>query len=110
MNFLLILLHCLTITLSPGAVKRTIDGDTFVLYAVNIDAEERVRVLGVDAFELSQPLGDSARKVTDRWLHAGDFTISGCKHDSFGRLLMVVSRNGRTLADTLISLHLGVMR
>ena len=101
---------CLSLDLTPGYVKRDIDGDTFVLYSINVTGEERVRVLGVDTPEVGQPKADSATIFTTGWLRAGNFSITTCKRDSFGRLLAIVSRSGRTLADTLIILHLGVPR
>jgi endonuclease YncB( thermonuclease family) len=105
----LILHLCLSLHLSPDYVKRVIDGDTFILYSIGIPAEERIRVLNVNSPELrTSPLADSARIFTTNWLKAGDFDIYACKRDSFGRLLAIVSRNGKTLADTLIVLNLGV--
>lgn len=102
---------CLTLELTPGYVKRTIDGDTFILYSIATPPEERVRVLGVDTPEKgSGPVADSATAFTIRWLADGPFTLTACKRDSFGRLLAIVSRAGRTLADTLVILHLGVPR
>lgn len=102
---------CLSLSLTPGYVRRVIDGDTFILYSIGTTQDERVRVLGVDTPELGTgAVADSATVFTRRWLAAGDFNIDVCKRDSFGRLLAVVSRNGHTLADTLIVLHLGVKR
>lgn len=111
MRVLLVLLACLNLQLTPGYVKRIIDGDTFVLYSIGVPPEERVRVLGVNTPELVSHSGlvpDSATIFTRNWLAAGPFTIYACKRDSFGRLLAIVSRDGKTLADTLISSGLGV--
>lgn len=101
---------CISLDLSPGAVKRDLDGDTFALYAVRIPPEEIVRVLGVDTPERGQTGFAEAAAFTTTWLGAGPFTLASCKRDSFGRMLATVSRAGRTLADTLIILHLGVPR
>lgn len=110
-RWLKVLAFCLTLQLTPDYVKRTIDGDTFVLYSIATPLDERVRVLGVDTPERGTgPLADSASAFTKRWLAAGPFSLEACTRDSFGRLLGRVSRNGRTLADTLIALGLGVRR
>lgn len=102
---------CISLSLTPGYVRRVIDGDTFILYSIGATQDERVRILGVDTPEVGTgPVADSATAFTRRWLAAGDFTIDACKRDSFGRLLAVVGRNGRTLADTLIVLRLGTKR
>jgi endonuclease YncB( thermonuclease family) len=100
---------CLSVLLPPTYVARVIDGDTFVLYAAtNVPPEERVRVLGVDAYELRDSLGPAAKTFTTKWLQAGPFTLQGCKRDSFGRLLLTVTRGSDTLAVDLIKNHLGV--
>ena len=101
---------CLSLRLFPGHVQPVIDGDTFVLYHVGVSAEERVRVLGVDAWELSQPGGDAARAFTTAWLAQGPFVLNTCKRDSFGRLLATVTRDTTNLAWALIAAGHGVSR
>jgi len=109
MNPLVILLACLTLEIPSAQVKRVHDGDTFTLYSVGFTNEEQVRVLGVNTPELGTgPAADSATAFTRRWLAAGPFSISVCKREKYGRLLAAVTRNGKNLADTLITLHLGV--
>lgn len=105
-----VILLCLSLLLQPGAVKRVVDGDTFVLYAVGVTDEERVRVLGVDAAELREPLGPAARDFTAAWLRQGPFQADACRRDSFGRLLAVVTRGADTLAVDLVKAGLGVAR
>jgi|GEM_PF-5445707 len=104
------MLLCLSLILQPQAVKRTIDGDTFVLYSVGLTDEERVRLLGVDAVELRDSLGPEAKAFTEQWLARGPFKIDGCKRDSFGRILAVVTRGTDTLATALIKAELGAPR
>lgn len=100
---------CSTLEIPPGQVKRVHDGDTFTLYSVGVTNEESVRVLGVNTPELgSGPVADSATVFTRRWLLAAPFTISVCQREKYGRLLAAVTRAGKSLADTLITLHLGV--
>jgi endonuclease YncB( thermonuclease family) len=104
------IVSCLTILLAPGHVMRVIDADTFVLFHIGVPAEERVRVLGVDAAEIRDTLGPAAKAFTLAWIAAGPFTVETCKRDSFGRLLGVVTRGADTLASALIQAGLGVPR
>jgi endonuclease YncB( thermonuclease family) len=101
---------CLVTQLQPGHVQRVIDGDTFILYHVGVPAEERVRVLGLDAWELSDPRGAAAKAFTTEWLARAPFRLGSCKRDSFGRLLAIVTRNTDTLAVDLINAGHGVRR
>lgn len=107
---LLLIVQCLTLQVPSAQVSRVLDGDTFGLYAVGVPAEERVRVLGVDAAEIRDSLGPAARAYTVEWLSRGPFMLAACKRDSFGRLLGVVSRGVDTLAVDLIAAKLGVAR
>lgn len=100
--------RCITVTVVQGAVKRVIDGDTFILYSVGVPAEERIRVLGVNAPEIGKVGADSATVFTKRWLAAGEFQIEACKRDSFGRLLALVTRGASNLATDLINAGWGV--
>lgn len=103
-----LLLLCLTLQLTPQYVKRVIDGDTVVLYSIGVPPEERIRVLEIDTPERGQPGFDAARSFTATWLAQGNFTITACKRDSFGRLLATVTRDGASLADALYNAGLGV--
>lgn len=104
------LVACLLLLLTPGYVMRVIDADTFVLYSVGVPAEERVRLLGVDAVEIRDTLGAAAKAFTTEWLSRGPFQLHTCKRDSFGRLLAVVYRGSDTLASSLVRAHLGKPR
>ena len=103
-----LLLLCLTLVVQPEHVKRVIDGDTFILFHVGVPAEERVRVLGVDAVELRTPKGIEAKEFTKTWIANGPFSMVACKRDSFGRLLGAVSRDQDDLGKALIDKGLGV--
>lgn len=107
-----IVAFCLALTLQPGHVMRTIDGDTFVLYTVDAPPENHVRLLGVDAEELrtqdsvtkvwsDNPKGQEAKTFTESWLAVGPFRFMSCKKDSFGRRLATIMRSGVNLADEL---------
>jgi len=99
---------CLTLQLAPGSVMRVIDGDTFVLYSVGIPAEERVRVLGINAPERGQPLAVESTTFTREWLAKGPWTLTTCKRDSFGRLLGTVTRGTEDLSKALLQAGLAV--
>lgn len=98
---------CLTLTLQPGHVMRTIDGDTFVLWSLGVPPEERVRVLGVDTPELGQPNALEAKAFTEAWLAKGPFRFMACRKESFGRWLATIARDGVSLADELKQRGLG---
>jgi endonuclease YncB( thermonuclease family) len=108
---------CWTISATP---IRTIDGDTAVMAGAiwpNLAATMHVRVLGVDTPEMRGPTleaGRQAKAFTEAWLGIEPVTLSiACTgqppYDSFGRVLAVVTRNGRNLADDLIAANLGVV-
>lgn len=97
---------CWSLILAPGEVLKTVDGDTFYLRTVKVwpgiaAVDEKVRVLEIDTPERGQPGFDAARAFTANWLAQGDFTMTACKRDSFGRLLVRVTRDGASLADAL---------
>ena len=93
MKLLLTLLTCLTVVLPPQAVKRIVDGDTFVLHnGDDISGEVWIRVAGIDVREVRDSIWYAARDSAGAWLARGSFTIHACRRDSFGRLLAWVSR------------------
>ena len=98
---------CLTVQLTPAHVLRVIDGDTFILYAVGVPPEERIRVLGVDAWERTDSLGPAATAFTREWLARGPFLLETCRRDSFGRYLAIITRGADTLAAELVHAGLG---
>lgn len=106
----LLLWQCLTMTVPVAQVSRVIDGDTFILYSVGVPAEERIRVLGVDAAEIRDSLGPMAKAFTVEWISRGPFNLQACKRDSFGRLLATVTRGSDSLSVDLIQARLGVFR
>lgn len=103
-----LLLICLALLLVPGHVKAVMDGDSFKVYSIGIPAEERIRLLGIDAPERGRPQFAESRAFTAHWLSLGPFTLTTCKRDSFGRLLGTVTRDGHDLGGALISAGLAV--
>ena len=103
-----LLVLCLTMILLPEHVKRTIDGDTFVLFDVGVPNEERVRLLGVNSPEKHRPNFFEAMAFTSTWLAAGPSELTSCKRDSFGRLLSTVTRGTDDLGKRLMEAGLAV--
>lgn len=99
-----VLTGLLVFTTQPQHVARVIDGDTFTLWHVGIPPEERVRVLGVNCPEKSEPLFTEATDFTKSWLNLGQsVTITVTGRDNFGRLLATIRRHdGRSLSEDLI--------
>ena len=87
------------------ALVRVIDGDTFVY------GEERIRIADIDTPELrgrcpeEKRLARQATQRLDALLAAGPFELHrvGRDRDRYGRQLRVVTRNGRSLGDVLVS-------
>jgi len=92
-----------------GRVRRTcvVDGDTFWLDGT------KIRIADIDTPEIGQPRCDyeyelgmrATRRLVDL-LNAGPFelrTIGNRDEDQYGRKLRVVTRNGRSLGDQLVS-------
>ena len=101
----------MTVNLTPGHVRRAIDGDTVELYNIGVPNYEQVRLLGVNTPEKNQPLYSEATEFTANWLTKEDMILSvECKRDSFGRLLGTIKResDGRDLGDDLIDAGLAV--
>lgn len=92
-----------------GVLRRTcvVDGDTFWLDG------NKVRIADIDTPEISQPqcaaektLGDRATDRLVSLLNEGPFELSAIgdrDEDQYGRKLRVVTRNGRSLGDQLVS-------
>jgi endonuclease YncB( thermonuclease family) len=98
---------------------RVVDGDTAIMAGAvwpDLTATMHVRVLGVDTPELRGATLEDGRKAkafTEAWLGVGPVRLTiACTghpaHDSFGRVLAVVTRDGKNLADELIAAKLGV--
>lgn len=105
---------CLTIDVPPGAVLGNHDGDTFQVFSFQPGGVEKIRVKGVDTPELSKKKGEpdepgarEAMAFTKAWLAKGTFRMSSCGTPTFDRIVWVVERNGRTLAQDLIDHRLG---
>lgn len=86
-------------------IRRVIDGDTLVDHC-----QEHIRLLGVDAPEINNPLGHRAAAFTQAWLQKSPHskvTLAICPQsprDRHGRLLArIYSLNGDDLANHLLT-------
>tara|TARA_R100000365_G_C2688454_1_gene31205 strand:+ start:19 stop:405 length:387 start_codon:yes stop_codon:yes gene_type:complete len=92
-----------------GSIRRTcvVDGDTFWLDGV------KIRIADIDTPEISEPrcdyeyqLGMRATHRLVELLNGGPFelrTIGSRDEDQYGRKLRVVTRDGRSLGNQLVS-------
>ncbi len=104
----------MTIDVPPGAVLGNHDGDTFQVFSFQPGGVEKIRVKGVDTPEMSkkkgvpdEPGAREAKEFTRAWLAKGPFRMSSTGAPTFDRIVWVVERNGRTLAQDLIDAGLG---
>jgi hypothetical protein len=81
-----------------------IDGDTFLM------GGQRIRVAGIDAPETHPPrcmeearLGLAATQKLRDLLGSGTVTVSGSRHDQYGRELRTVQVNGQDVGAAMIS-------
>lgn len=107
----------MTIDVPPGAVLGNHDGDTFQVFNIVPGGVEKIRVQGVDTPEMSkkkgvpdEPGAREAKEFTRAWLAKGPFRMSSNGTPTFDRIVWVVERNERTLAQDLIDAGLGQYR
>lgn len=82
------------------AVARVIDGDTF-----EIEGGQRVRLLGIDACEMSTPGGKIAKLMAQGWLEGQRVTLvtDGARdRDRYGRILARAEVDGADVGSTLV--------
>jgi|DEB0MinimDraft_3_1074331.scaffolds.fasta_scaffold17805_4 micrococcal nuclease len=103
-------LNHLTITIPVQQTKRVIDGDTFAVYAFNVEGEEIIRVLGVDTPERKELGFLEAKAFTEQWLSQGSYQVHVEKHDGFGRYLAKVTRGEDSLDKAIITHGMGKVR
>lgn len=92
-------------------INRIYDGDTFwadIDMGFNIVmSNEKIRVVGCDAYELNDDKGPEAKLFTEIFLSTGTLTlVTQGNRDSFGRILATVEKNGKYLDDSLTEANL----
>ncbi len=104
------LLKRMMISPSSCSVARVVDGDTLDMSCQGKD-EERVRIIGIDAPEISKPgcvseaVAGYRAKVALQWLvwRAKDVTARFDGRDKYDRTLAEVYLDGQSLAQTVIA-------
>jgi len=92
----------LSTVVDPGAVRGVIDGDTFKLYLFGPGGVVKIRVYQAWTPEEGEPGYDEARLFTLNWLMQGPFRVTTCGKYTFERIVAIVERDGKRLADALI--------
>ena len=82
-------------TLVPQDKIRIVDGDSFRI------GRERVRIIGYDAPELSQPRGPAAKILLTQLMRSGSVTMLRHGKDTYGRTLAFVYVDGKNVAETM---------
>lgn len=78
-------------------VARIIDGDTFTL-----QSGERIKLIGVDAPELTDCLGEESKSALEKLLQGKTIQLAEEKRDGFGRRMALVYTSDKTLINTAI--------
>lgn len=81
---------------------RVIDGDTVAATIVGAASEERIRLAGIDAPEMSQSGGPEASIVLAAFLATGDVTLVGDGRDKYGRLIGDLYVGERSVSWSLV--------
>jgi endonuclease YncB( thermonuclease family) len=92
---------CLSIDVPAQAVLGNHDGDTFQIFSFQPGGVIKIRVQGADTPERKEPKWAEAKEFTRQWLAKGAFKMLTCGQPTLDRIVAVVERNGRTLADDL---------
>lgn len=101
------------VTVPPAMVVNQPDGDTFHIFTFDVPHTVEIRVQGVNTPEKPtkkrpSPNYAHAKEFTRQWLAIGPFTVTTCGDRSMSRVVGVVERDGRNLANELIDAGLGV--
>jgi endonuclease YncB( thermonuclease family) len=75
---------------NPQAIRRVVDGDTFVaavMVAPGFSRELKLRLRGLDCPEMSTAAGRAAKLFVDGLIKAGDEVVSTTKPDKYNRYL-----------------------
>ena len=81
----------------PQDKIRIVDGDTFR------NGRERVRIIGYDAPEMSQPRGPAAKVRLTQLMRGGSVTMLRRGKDKYGRTLAFVYADGKNVAEIMKS-------
>ena len=100
-------MSCTAISLSahawPGVVTHVSDGDTVWVRAVQGGRVVKVRLQGLDAPEICQAWGPQSRDALHAVLYEQTVDVQGRYHDSYGRLLARLSRQGNDVGAWMVA-------
>ena len=83
-----------------GLVKKIIDGDSIIVYAKNKTIE--VRLYGIDCPEYDQSFAKQAKKFVKSKINEKKIIVYPLYHDSYGRLVAVISHGGIVLNGEVV--------
>jgi endonuclease YncB( thermonuclease family) len=84
-----------------GRVARVVDGDTLVLLLAG-NAQERIRIAGIDCPERGQAFGTKAKDALSRLAGGKEVTVEREKRDRYGRIVGKVVADGRDVDFALV--------
>lgn len=87
----------------PGVVVHVSDGDTVWVRAAQGGRVFKVRLQGVDAPEICQAWGPQSREALHAVLYEQTVDVQGRYHDSYGRLLARLSRQGHDVGAWMVA-------
>lgn len=85
-----------------GVVTYVVDGDSVHVRPADGGRPVRIRVDGIDAPEICQPGGQTAREALKRRALGQRVAVHGKRHDDFGRLLARIELKDRDLGQWMV--------
>ena len=85
----------------PQAVVHQPDGDTFHIFTFDVPNVVKIRVKDAETPERGQEGYKEATEFTREWLQRGPFRVVTCGQPTFDRVVGIVMRDGKTLAEEL---------
>jgi len=85
-----------------GVVTHVSDGDTVAVQSLQGGQTYKVRLQGLDAPEICQAWGPQARDALHAVLQGQTVEVQGHAHDSYGRLLAQLSRQGHDVGAWMV--------
>lgn len=85
-----------------GVVTHVSDGDTVWVRSIAGGRDYKVRLLGIDAPEICQLWGAQSRYALHAAVYSQVVEVTGRQHDSYGRLLARLSRQGQDVGAWMV--------
>jgi endonuclease YncB( thermonuclease family) len=105
-GFLFFFVACSTLSNSlawPGLVTHVSDGDTVWVQPLQGGEAKKIRLLGLDAPEVCQAWGPESREALYGVLQGQWVEVQGRHHDTYGRLLANISRQGYDVGAWMVA-------